>query len=218
MRMNTSRLMREDDDDDDYVRRPMAALMASNAPAVSSNITMISASDVGSAQSNTNKNQSVPKPQDFPALPTTVRTPTVNSEFINHEALYTILLPNLLAVSSSVWGNGGKTSAAAAEAASSNSSTSKQKKKSGVSSKKKFIEEVQSLPPAQESSTARNDLPAMGLSELGRRLITDETPSESKAEVKEEKPSSTPPLSTNPNETKSTTSSKKKKVDTDNKQ
>lgn len=71
MRMNTRRLT-EGDDDDDYVRRPMSSLTTSTTPMASSNITIISSSDVSSGQTNEkqskNKNQSLPKAQDFPAL------------------------------------------------------------------------------------------------------------------------------------------------------
>ena len=73
--MNTSRIMNEEvEDDDQYMRRPMSALQMSTAPIVSSNITIISSPSLNTTQANdkTNKqkNQSLPKPQDFPELPT----------------------------------------------------------------------------------------------------------------------------------------------------
>lgn len=65
------------------------------------------------------------------------------------------------------------------------SSTTQQKKKSSAASKKKFMEEVQALPPALSSN---EDFPAFGLSELGRRLITEENQPTVITQVKEEKP------------------------------
>jgi hypothetical protein len=80
MRMNTNRLV-NDDDDDEYIRRPMSDLTTSVAPTASSNITMISSSDVSGNQinekQNKNKNQSIPNARDFPALTST--TPTQNN-------------------------------------------------------------------------------------------------------------------------------------------
>ena len=74
MRMNTSRLV-HDEEDEEYIRRPMSSLMTSTTPMTSSNITMISSSDVSGTSTNEkqskNKNQSIPNAQDFPALPST---------------------------------------------------------------------------------------------------------------------------------------------------
>ena len=78
MRMNSNRILNDYDDEDECIRRPMSALMTSSTPQVSSNITMISSTDPSATSAATNKNQSVPKSHDFPALPTTIRTPPVN--------------------------------------------------------------------------------------------------------------------------------------------
>lgn len=68
------------DEDDECFRRPMSSLMTSMASA-SSNITIISSSYFNTTQpndkTNKNKSQSVPKPQDFPELPTTVMSSQV---------------------------------------------------------------------------------------------------------------------------------------------
>ena len=79
MRMNTRRIP-NDDEDEEYIRRPMSSLMASTTPMTSSNITIISSSDVSTAQTNEkqnkNKNQSLPMTQDFPALSSANTTST----------------------------------------------------------------------------------------------------------------------------------------------
>lgn len=77
MRMNTNRIV-HDEEDEEYIRRPMSSLMTSSTTMASSNISMISSSDVSSSHTNEkqnkNKNQSLPKAQDFPALSSTNAT------------------------------------------------------------------------------------------------------------------------------------------------
>jgi hypothetical protein len=190
-RMNANRLA-YDDEDEEYIRRPMASLMTSTTSMASSNITMISSSDVSGAQvnekQNKKKNQSLPNAQDFPALPST-NTPSNST-------------------ASGVW-------TAAGTNKSEKSSTTQQKKKSSAASKKKFMEEVQALPPALSSN---EDFPAFGLSELGRRLITEENqPTVVTTQVKEEKPLPSLPSSATTKqekkeEKKSTVPSNKKQV------
>jgi hypothetical protein len=76
-------------------------------------------------------------------------------------------------------------------------------------SKKKFMEEVQAMPsPPSLSST--DDFPTFGLSELGRRLITEENESTMTAEVKEEKSLPPPPPPPTPPRPSSTTKQEKK--------
>lgn len=53
------------------------------------------------------------------------------------------------------------------------------------------MEEVQTMPPPSLSST--NDFPTFGLSELGRRLITEDNEPTPTTQVKEEKPLPPPP-------------------------
>lgn len=72
MRMNTSRIV-HDEEDEEYIRRPMSSLMTSSTPMASSNISIITSSDLSTGQ-NKNKNQSLPKAQDFPALSSTNTT------------------------------------------------------------------------------------------------------------------------------------------------
>ncbi len=54
------------------------------------------------------------------------------------------------------------------------------------------MEEVQALPPALSST---EDFPTVGLSELGRRLITKENEPTKTTQVKAEEPLPTPPPS-----------------------
>jgi len=177
-RMNSNRILNDNnDDDEESIRRPMSTLLTSTTPQVSSNITIISSNDVNST-TTTSKNQSMPKSQDFPALPTTVRPSTA-----------TPVPP------SGAW-------ATPSTQPQPQPTTSKQqKKKSGVASKKKFLEEIRVLSENSDS----NDVPMVGLSELGRRLITEETP-----EVRHEEKIS-PRSTENENEKKTTTSPSKKK-------
>ncbi|CAF1088720.1 unnamed protein product [Adineta steineri] len=159
MRMNTNRLM-IDDEDEEYIRRPMTSLTTSSTPMAASNITLISSTDLSANETERqNKNQSVPKAQDFPALPSTAITKNNKGP-------------------SGVWTN---------DAA--KSPSTQQKKKNNGMSKKKFIEEIQSMqtPPSLNST---NDFPAMGLNELGRRLITDDDEPTKNVKVKQEKTSS----------------------------
>ncbi|CAF1634513.1 unnamed protein product [Adineta ricciae] len=182
MRMNTNRLL-NDDDDEEYIRRPMASLTTSTVPTASSNITMISSSHLSNAQSNDKqnkaKNQSVPNAQDFPALPSTNTTQNT--------------------VNSGVWTAVGTSSSPQA-------SSTKQKKKNSATSKKKFMEELQSAAPALSST---DEFPAIGLSELGQRLITEEiVPT---TQVKEEKrPSPVQPSQSAKKDNSSTNQPKKK--------
>ncbi|CAF0740473.1 unnamed protein product [Rotaria sordida] len=191
MRLNTNRLI-NDDDDDEYIRRPMASLTISTTPVASSNIKMISSSNLSGTQTNEkqdkNKKQSLPKAQDFPALPST--TTTQNN-----------------VISSNVWVTDGTNP-------STKSSTKQQKKKNAALSKKKFMEEVQTMPPPPSLSSA-DDFPTIGLSQLGQRLITDENQPTVTTQVKEEKLPS-PPLPSSSikqekkDENKSTVQSNKK--------
>jgi hypothetical protein len=87
----------------------------------------------------------------------------------------------------SVWAAGGTNT-------SEKTSATQQKKKSGGSSKKKFMEEIQAMPPPPSLSST-DDFPAFGLSELGRRLITEENEPTVTIQVKEEKPLPPPPSS-----------------------
>ncbi|CAF0775306.1 unnamed protein product [Rotaria sp. Silwood1] len=185
MRLNTNRLI-NDDENDEYIRRPMASLTTSTTPIASSNIKMISSSDLPSTQTNEkqnkNKKQSLPNSQDFPALPST--TTTQNN-----------------VVSSNVWVTDGTNP-------STKLSTKQQKKKSAALSKKKFMEEVQAMPPPLSLSST-NDFPTIGLSQLGQRLITDENQPTLTAQTKEEKP----PLPLPPSSTTSSSSIKQEKKD-----
>jgi hypothetical protein len=200
MRMNTRRFI-HDDEDEEYIRRPMSELTSSTVPTASANITMISSVDMQTnGKSNNAKNQSVPKLQDFPALPTAKRTSTVNSKAVHtHRTSDCVRCSD---VSAGVWQNG-------ATASPSKTSTSQPKKKNGTSSKKKFMEEVQSM--ASTSSTLlSNDTPAMSLNELGRRLIIDENPTKVSTQSKDKATTSTVDIATN----KSMVTSKKDKVTT----
>ncbi|CAF2332409.1 unnamed protein product [Rotaria sp. Silwood2] len=166
MRLNTNRLI-NDDEDDECIRRPMTSLTTSTTPIASSNIKMISSSDLPTTQinekQNKNKKQSLPNAQDFPALPSTTTTQD-----------------NV--VSSNVWVTDGTNP-------STKLSTKQEKKKSAALSKKKFIQEVQGMPPpALLSST--NEFRAIGLSQLGQRLITDENQPTVTTQAKEDKPPS----------------------------
>ena len=196
MRMNSTRILNDNEEDEEWIRRPMATLMTSSAPQVSSNITMISSSEVNSTATTTNKNQTVPKSQDFPALPTTVRA-AARSRTFDIRFVFKIVSSIFSAVPSGVWT---ANATAAAPPASSQS-----KKKSGLSSKKKFLDEIKAM---STETTTTTDQPVVRLTEIGRQLITEETP-----EVKkDERPSSAPSTTETPNEKKTTTPSKKKKV------
>jgi len=85
MRMNTNRLV-NDDDDEEYIRRPMSSLTTSTTPTASSNITLISSSDLSGTQANEkqnkSKNQSIPNAQDFPALPTNTTTQNTSKNIL----------------------------------------------------------------------------------------------------------------------------------------
>ncbi|CAM2700391.1 unnamed protein product [Rotaria socialis] len=174
MRLNIHRLM-NDDDDDEYIRRPMASLTTSTTAMASSNITVISSSDLSNTPNNEkkdknkNKKQSLPNAHDFPALSSTSITPQNNT------------------VSSNVWIPNGTDS-------STPSSTKQQKKKNAAMSKKKFMEELHSMPtPPPLSST--DDFPTIGLSQLGQRLITEESQTTVTTQLNDKKPPATLPTS-----------------------
>jgi hypothetical protein len=118
---------------------------------------------------------------------------------------YSDFLIIFIAASSGVWTSGETNPSAKSPA-------TQQKKKTGTMSKKKFMEEVQAL-PSPPALSSDNDYPAMGLSELGQRLITEEiTPTVTK-QVKGEKPHSAPSSTTTKqvkNENKSTVPPNKK--------
>jgi hypothetical protein len=180
--MNMNRLV-NDDEDEEYIRRPMSSLTTSTTPIASSNITMISSSDLSSGQGNEkqnkSQNQSLPKAQDFPALPSTTTIQNNSTNIFTSFVFHISILIIFIAVSSSVWTAGGTNSLE-------NSLNARQKKKSAAMSKKKFMEEVQALPPPPSLSST-NDFPSIGLSELGRRLINEENESTVTTQVKEEK-------------------------------
>ena len=169
--MNTNRLINDDDDDDDdddeYIRRPMASLTTSTTSMGSSNITIISSSNQPNPSTNKkwneNKNQSIPNSQDFPALPSTTTTSNngkTNFVFlVCHRSIFAV-------ITSSIWTTRGMNPSV-------KTSTTPKKKKSTGTNNKKFMEEVQSMAsPPPLSST--HDFLAIGLSELGQRLITRE--------------------------------------------
>jgi hypothetical protein len=89
--MNTNRLV-NDDDDEEYIRRPMSSLTTSTTPTASSNITMISSSDLSGGQvnekQNKNKNQSIPSAQDFPALPTNITIQNTSKNIFAYFVFY----------------------------------------------------------------------------------------------------------------------------------
>ena len=211
MRMNTNRLV-NDDEDEEYIRRPMSSLTTSSTPAASSNITMISASDGPTAQSNEkqnkNKNQTIPNARDFPALTST--TPAQNNGkkvFLSFFFCHSLVR---IVASSGVWTTSGTNPSAKPP-------TTQQKKKNAGMSKKKFMEEIQAMPPPPSFSST-DDFPTIGLSELGQRLITEENEPIVETPKKEKKPPSPippPPPSAvkqekKPDENKSTVQSNKK--------
>ena len=103
-----------------------------------------------------------------------------------------------VAARAGVWASDGTSSSAQAPAA---QQQQQQQKKKETSSKKKFMEEVHAMPPPP-SLTSSNDFPTMGLSELGRRLITEEPEPTAAVVKKKENASSGVPSTTSANQNK----------------
>ena len=107
------------------------------------------------------------------------------------------------AASSGVWG---------AETTTAKPVSNQQKKKNNATSKKKFMEEVQMMSSAP-SLASTDDFPTIGLTQLGQRLITEETEPKATNDKKEKKAEPSPAVQVNTSvENKSTASPKKKKV------
>lgn len=94
MRLNTNRLV-NDEEDDEYIRRPMISLTTSTTPSASSNISIITVSEIPSTQNSDKKDknnkQSLPNAHDFPALSSTNTTQNnCKLSYVQNERFYLI--------------------------------------------------------------------------------------------------------------------------------